>query len=995
MSITSGLISNFHGASNFINDQPDPRQAAYTFIIRTQVREEHLDLEKLVSQQVPRLVGEKGEEESELDATHIVTSVCYGGEAYCVFVQDVDGGEADEEARQEIIQQLSQIGKEWQSALRDFKHLDQFKQQLNSEQKHQATRINCRLYADFQVEPVVECNFFDAYKQCLQLMKTMYRKETGNSTAIPIAIRLCPLKCLVDPIEMDDKKFDYRDIDDCKTIRYSELFVGWKRVVIRAEQMCNRQSTDCSSLREFIDTIVQYQNLVRMKLKCFVPKLRKIDYFESNDRNVTWAMDKAASILIYQPLQLEKWLDLKQSEVDMMSWMASRTVDGMTLLADGTNLNERLSCNKLTVVLFVPVLDGTFKLMLKAMKETFLKIVAYNDLYFAHHKDEDLEEPWYMIHPKRKLVLHKIGEFSQYVEKNKKLENKVQFIVTFSDSSKLFGCSYSIYEGDTLLKSSLRRLPGPPSGLQVQHPLSRKAKKANTTSSVRVFWDYEILGYPCHFLVEYRVKNGPDSWIQLRTTKPDTNQMTVTFETGQTLEIRVAADTCIGRSDFSEVISTEPDPVDAVPAHVRADRSCLHPPIDLKVKSVTRTTAELERTLQPGNLFLCTRILYWKKVEGHRFCDEVEMAFDESSCLLEDLEPETKYQFNMATIADDWTNNSVPSESVEFTTLARDLRFAEKLVERSKKIGLDLFAVPLTKLDGRLKTAERFVFGEEDVNKKRPHRTILLVGTSGKTLFNSMANYIFDVSPEDPFRFQLMDPSTEESGIQVYDIHHAKGLRIDYSLTVIVAPNFYEQFPKKNKEFAKWIRAFFDDENGIHKLDLVGLVMDSSESDLMSVHFYIYCLLISIFGNDVKDKINFLLDCVDEEEPELLNAIAQDLPLQPPHHKFNSLEMFSKKPKDVSNCLEYLHKFFNHLAATTSKIVTFPKQMLDEKNRLEAVVYGLQDRIKSEVGLFTEIRKVREFSEFQEDVELEVERNNLRRVSLAFGEYVPTAPSAK
>ena len=289
MSITSGLISNFHGASNFINDQPDPRQAAYTVHIQAKLREEHLDLETLVSQQVPRLVGEKGVEESELDPTHIVTSVCYGGEAYCVFVQDVDGGEADEEARQEIIQQLSKIGMEWQDALHDFKDLDQFKQQLDSQQKHQVTRIKCRLYADFQVEPVVECNFFDAYKQSLQLMKTMYRKETGNSKAIPIAIRLCPLKCLVDPIERNDKKFGYRDIDDGLITRYSELQTG--------------------------------------------------------------------------------------------------------------------------------------------------------------------------------------------------------------DSSKLFGCSYSVYEGDTLLKSSLRRLPGPPSGLQVQHPVSRKAKKAKTSlSSVCLFWDYEILG---------------------------------------------------------------------------------------------------------------------------------------------------------------------------------------------------------------------------------------------------------------------------------------------------------------------------------------------------------------------------------------------------------------------------------------------------------------------------------------------------------------------
>ena len=159
----------------------------------------------------------------------------------------------------------------------------------------------------------------------------------------------------------------------------------------------------------------------------------------------------------------------------------------------------------------------------------------------------------------------------------------------------------------------------------------------------------------------------------------------------------------------------------------------------------------------------------------------------------------------------------------------------------------------------------------------------------------------------------------------------------------------------------------------------------------------LHLLLVDFhLGKDIKEKINFLLDCANEEEPALLKAIAQDLPLQPPHHKFNSLDIYSKKPEDVSNCLEYFQKFLNYLAATTSKIVTFPKQMLGEMKRLEAVVYGLQDRAKLEVGLLKEIRKVRELSEFHVgNVELEVERNSLRRVSLAFGEYVTNCTECK
>jgi hypothetical protein len=51
----------------------------------------------------------------------------------------------------------------------------------------------------------------------------------------------------------------------------------------------------------------------------------------------------------------------------------------------------------------------------------------------------------------------------------------------------------------------------------------------------------------------------------------------------------------------------------------------------VKVKSVTRTTAELARTLPPGNLYLCTRILYWKKAEKRSIADEINIDFDETT----------------------------------------------------------------------------------------------------------------------------------------------------------------------------------------------------------------------------------------------------------------------------------------------------------------------------------------------------------------------------
>jgi hypothetical protein len=54
--------------------------------------------------------------------------------------------------------------------------------------------------------------------------------------------------------------------------------------------------------------------------------------------------------------------------------------------------------------------------------------------------------------------------------------------------------------------------------------------------------------------------NSSDPWSQQKTAKSGENQMILNYNSGgPELEIRVAADTCIGRSEFSDVVDTETD----------------------------------------------------------------------------------------------------------------------------------------------------------------------------------------------------------------------------------------------------------------------------------------------------------------------------------------------------------------------------------------------------------------------------------------------------
>jgi type IV secretory pathway ATPase VirB11/archaellum biosynthesis ATPase len=124
----------------------------------------------------------------------------------------------------------------------------------------------------------------------------------------------------------------------------------------------------------------------------------------------------------------------------------------------------------------------------------------------------------------------------------------------------------------------------------------------------------------------------------------------------------------------------------------------------------------------------------------------------ETGCRLQELQPNTTYFVSV--VAVDGQDESGQSASVRFTTEVNEIRFAETIVKKCKKIvnrnGMDVFAVPLTKLSGPAATADRFAFGRADAlhKGKMQHRTILVMGATGSgktTLINGMINFIFDV----------------------------------------------------------------------------------------------------------------------------------------------------------------------------------------------------------------------------------------------------------
>lgn len=1054
----SGLIDKFKGASTYLNDSASSTQLTQVVVCRVKVRKEWLDMGTILEQHMASV--------EKSDHIHVVTGIIYGVEAYCVLTKDL-GQEADENNREEAQEKLSVWATKLQEALEEGKNVTELKEEMDEEDRQQLIRVKCRVYIDIQTPSFRQCSFFDAYKLCLKLIEQIKDTAMTKSKAIPIVYQLCPLKLLNDS---HSNPIHYPEIEEDLLARCCRSWMHLENVRTRVEIVKNStKRISRNSLKDFASAIARYQELLK---KAFQKGVIHARYNPNgNNQTLEQILDTVESHALFKVDRLERWLDLKLSEEEVLVKLSQ--LDGIQFIKSlGLLAKEsaRSFEKKYSLVLTLPAL----------CKETDKVVLDMNE-YFSYYltlvpseADEDADDeednhlPWYKNVHKSKQVMNKVREFSNYVAQINRVQNDIQFYIILNEEINL--CRYSVFQDDLLAKDDTQ-LPIPPTNLQVSlAPSTGRTNKIKNVLPLKVEWGYKDLGYPHSFIVEYRSKeSGIDSsWSQMRTDNSNQTTMTLNCKRDSILEVRVAAETCIGRSSFSTTIDTEfvledeeeeeeeagqssrmnqqsrISTLKSAPRHVNtsstedasssSEKSALEAPIDLEVDLVTQTTAEIKWSLpanfQDGTKNYCVR--YWKEDEQESAALELDVGL-KNSCCLEKLTPDTTFLVQIVVVAQDG-RRSQPSKTVKATTIRHEIRFAQSFVNQCKKTGvrngMDLYLVPLTKSSISNGKANRLVFGrEEKKNDRHQRRTILVVGATGAgktTLINAMINYVFNVEWDDPFRFQLIEEGEGRSQaesqtglITAYDIGHTEGFRIPYSLTIVDTPGYGDtRGLDRDQEITEMVRQFFADKKGIQELDVVGFVAQASLARLSPTQSYIFDSVLSIFGNDIKENIDFLLTFADSQLPPILSAIsAASLPCPtdpdtgaPVYHKFNNSGFFCSNRETKNGPattierfnqffwkigMENFHKFFNMLATMKTKSLSLTQQVLEERKKLEATVEGLQPLIKLGLAKMEEMRKTKLIitnSQFQieinENVEFEVEVTVPEKVEIPNGQCI-------
>ncbi|XP_059350993.1 uncharacterized protein LOC132087917 [Daphnia carinata] len=545
----AGHKEKYRGATKYLSDRARPSEASQVLICRAKSRKVRLNLQTLISQDVPRLVASKDEVESSTSTTlptHMVVGVTYGAEAYCVLAL-----ESGEDAREKDEEYLSEIASKMAAALHDNLDFCGFKDLFNAIEKKQLTRIKCRLYTDLPMSPFQECSVFDTFKECHKLIEQVRKGDIRNKTIVPIAVRLCPLKDIMGPAA--DVYPEYQNVDP-------ELVTRCCRIWEALDGICAKSVAIRASLRQFEKAIDKYQQLVQKALGRSIVEARQTGKEDEIEKVVKMAENHT----IFKPSRLERWLRCKQAEYEMSCQISSIT--DINCLANNEELKKHLEVafdKKYSLVLSIPPLDEHTNKTLEDMKEyvaTYKKLAQVRDDENTDDSSTDDEEddlPWHMLKHKQGPVLTKIHELVDHLENNKDLEKNIQCLIVFDEALEKFGCHYSVYHTGNLLKDNLSQLPAPPTDLRIYVSDIRNVKEKPSSSTIRLEWKYADLGLPCFFLVEYRLNGGKrNTWNQKKTTNPGETQIAIPYKMGSEMEFRVAAETCIGRSEFSQVVNT-------------------------------------------------------------------------------------------------------------------------------------------------------------------------------------------------------------------------------------------------------------------------------------------------------------------------------------------------------------------------------------------------------------------------------------------------------
>ncbi|XP_030266652.1 uncharacterized protein LOC115577936 [Sparus aurata] len=961
-SFFGGLVE-VDGSAKYLNDSKTSKnQARVTLTYKATTKVQEMSMDHLGRGNVKHpYVFDKGL------ATHVVTGVLYGAQAFFVFDREVSEKEDHQDIEGNLkvmIKKIPRLAIEGEGSLK-----------MEDKDREKVEKFSCRFFGDFSLQKTLT-SFQDAI-QVYQSLSTLLGANGEN--AVPMKVWMLPLTCL--------------DSSAAKLVRQISLTLVKKSQSVleyfsELEMRCN-DALKTTTVQQFPQIGTKIKTFKEMcsefKLEFQQSLAKKLPSIRGGgeEEAVLAEILKKIHSSPFNSKDLNKWMDCKEREIHTLKSFTNMMKNTKIVSSQTDLYKESLSADHTVCFVFTSL--GSDEPYLSTLSEYLEETTKPDKARWSCTHDVEKEQ-WYASREVADKMRSKAKLFSDFAEANKENKN-IKFLAAGLTDETQKGSSIYLYKDGFSVTENFE----PPSKPETLTVRDINHNSVTLKISPSKFGAENIISYS----VEYCV-SGQDGWKE--KTASGAEEVTVSDLSPNTeYKFRCRAVTSVGVGPANEVsgsittLPCSPPGKPQVEPNSREISVSWDKPAELR-QDVQNPSYNVEyaKTDSRGK----EEDLHWNQ----------KMSRTEKTTVSQ-LQPETEYVVRVRCDCGE-AGRSKESTSSIFAVCPKE-RLADAVKNQSSLLEhqsgrLPVYKVPLEEERLSVAGCRRFNFGKESFKQ---NRTIMVLGAAGagkSTLINGIINYILGVEWEDSYRFKLVheDPSksqaeSQTSEVTVYKINHQEGFEIDHSLTFVDTPGFGDtRGIKRDKEITEQLRNLFTDKRGVSEIDAVCFVAQASLARLTPTQKYVFDSVLSIFGKDVAENIRVLVTFADGQLPPVIEAIkASGVPCPksedglPLHFKFNNSALFAdNKSSAAGGRSKYggfdqmfwdmgansMEMFFDALNVIETKSLTLTKEVLRERKQLENSVENLRKQVK--LGL-AQLEEIKQTNLKLKDHEAEISRN--------------------